>query len=289
MTKALVLSGGGSKGAYQVGVLKHILGTASIDYQIFCGVSVGALNAMALAMFPSGQEKEALQKILNIWENVETKDVRKRWFPFGVLHALWKPSLYNSSPLKDLVQKEFNADALKSSGKKLAVGAASLTTGNYQIFFEDNPQIVDCVLASSSFPTMLTPVEINGELWTDGGVRDVTPIKAAIDMGATEIDVIMSSHDVEKMKNIDDDPNTIDVAVRTLEILTDEVIENDIKVANLINELVNAGLRPDKKKISIRLIRPSSPLPGASLDFENKDIAKMIDLGLNDAQKANWQ
>lgn len=288
MVKALVLSGGGSKGAYQAGVIKHIIGVKKHKYDIYCGVSVGALNAACLAMFPEGKEEEASEKLLSIWNSVRTKDVRKSWFPFGVLHALWKPSLYNSSPLAKLLEKEFDAEKLKTSGKLLAMGAASLTTGNYKIFTHEHPNVAKCILASSSFPTMLTPIELEGELWTDGGVRDVTPIKAAIDMGADEIDVVMCSYDSKSLSRLGNKPNTISVAFRTIEILSDEVLETDLHIANLISELSKAGIMPDKKQIKITLLRPSEPLPGESLDFERKDINKMLELGFSDA-KIIWK
>lgn len=289
MKRALVLSGGGSKGAYQAGVLKHILGESKIKYDVYCGVSVGALNAAFLAMYANGQEVQASESLLQIWQTIRTKDVRKGWFPFGKLHALWKPSVYNSAPLIKLVRERLDVDAIRASGKELAVGAASLTTGDYRVFTHDYHDVAGAVLASSAFPAMLCPVKLDDELWTDGGVRDVTPIKAAIDLGAEKIDVVMCSPKDNDGTMDDDSPSTITVAKRSISILSDEVLENDIRVANLISELALVGRMKDKKQIQIRVLRPSVPLPGDSLDFDREDLDKKIEIGYDDAQKLSWK
>jgi NTE family protein len=285
MKRAVVLSGGGAKGAYQAGALAYLVGNLERQYDIVCGVSVGALNAAMLAMHPIGQERSAAAEILNIWRNITTKSVRKNWMPFAFLHALWKPSLYNSQPLIDFVNERMNVTKIKASGKKLVVGAVALASGEYRSFDETHPNIVDAVLASSSFPAMLRPIEIEGQLWSDGGVRNVTPLKEAIDAGADEIDVIMTSPE-RYNASFSENPNTIDVAIRAIDIMGDEVVENDIKIAELFNRLVSMNAIADGKRyIKIRVLRPTQKLPGKSLDFEQKEIRQMIDLGFNDAVK----
>lgn len=282
MGRALVLSGGGSKGAYQAGAIKHLLADLGVQYDIVCGVSVGALNAASLAMYSHGEEKAAVEDMLNIWFTISTPKVKKSWMPLGYFHALWKPSLYNSQPLIDFVRSRFSVEKLCSTGKKLSVGAVSLKTGRYHRFNENHPAIVDAVLASSAFPAMLCPIEIDGELWIDGGVRNVTPLKAAIDLGADAIDVIMTSprHGVSEFP---DKPNTIDVAARSIDFMSDEVVETDIRLAQLYNEILGLKQIPGKRKIDIRILRPANILGPASLEFDHDEIARMIDLGYNDA------
>jgi NTE family protein len=285
--RALVLSGGGSKGAFQAGALEYIMGVQCIKYDIYCGVSVGALNAALLAMHPTGEELLASKLLIDEWRNIRTRDVRKEWSPFGILHAFWKPSVYNSQPLSEMLHNKLNANRLRTSGKRLAVGAVSLATGEYHVFHETHPEIEKAVLASASFPAMLCPVRIGDELFIDGGVRDVTPVYAAILLGATDIDIIMTSPE-GPVFGIDESLNAIDVATKSIDILSNEVLENDIKIASLVTELVNAGLRHDKKSITMRIIRPISPLPGNTLDFEKKDLDAMIALGNEAARRAGW-
>ena len=67
--RALVLSGGAAKGAYQVGALKYLLGELELKYDAVCGTSVGAINAAFLAMFEHGKEKECIESLEKLWKN----------------------------------------------------------------------------------------------------------------------------------------------------------------------------------------------------------------------------
>src|SRR5207245_6901878 len=85
--RALVLSGGGSKGAFEVGVLQRLMGDERADYDLLCGTSVGAINAAYIAQTPLGQPREAIGKLRAQWDAVTTDKVRRRGCPFGRLEA----------------------------------------------------------------------------------------------------------------------------------------------------------------------------------------------------------
>lgn len=281
MKRALVLSGGGSKGAYQLGVLQHLVACGDDDYEIVCGVSVGALNGALLASHELGTLDEAVNELTEFWQSITTSSIHKRWFPFGKLHGLWKGSFYDSSPLQRLVKRRISRLALITSGRNFAVGAVNLNTGSYQIFTQTHPCIVDAVLASSAFPAMLSPVKIMGDEWTDGGVRDVTPIKAAIDMGADTIDVIMCTPSDTSLLT-DRGLSAIQIAARSIDVMSDEIIANDIEIAQLINKFVSFG-HSSKKLIPIRIFRPSRSLSMNALEFKHEMIKEAIELGRKDA------
>jgi predicted patatin/cPLA2 family phospholipase len=135
------------------------------------------------------------------------------------------------------------------------------------------------VLASSSFPGFLTPIRIEGDLWTDGGVRNVTPIGDAIRLGATSIDVILCSPDKETSKpwKTDGQSAVPGYLTRAIEMLSDEVTRGDLREAGLKNDL--AELRPKYKKVSLRVFMPREPLPGTSLAFEQPEIRARFELG----------
>lgn len=284
--RVLVLSGGGHHGAFQVGVLKHLVNDLGFSYNKYLGVSVGAINAAYLSMFEESQAKKSVSELEKLWLSIETSDVRKRWCPFGVLHALWENAAYNSKPLKELIYKVMDEKKIRESGNHLKVGAASLKTGQYRLFDQDYPKLKDAVLASAAFPGVLLPIELEGELWIDGGVRNVTPIGDAIGMDADEIDVIMASPPnlEEEKKN---PSNTLDVGLRSLSLLTDEITQTDIDIALLINELVLAGLRPDKKYVKINVYRPDKSLGGTLLEFEPEESKRLIEEGYRVAKKQN--
>lgn len=280
--RALVLSGGGVKGAYQVGVLYNWLYEQKIKYDILCGVSVGALNTSFLSQYKLGQEEQSYRDLLGLWETIDDSKIYKHWCVFRELAGLWKPSLYNSKPLMDMVHDTLDCVKIIESGRKLRVGAVSLKTGKYYLFSEKHPKIAEGVIASSAFPVFLTPIEIYDELWTDGGVKTVTPISAAIDAGATEIDIVMTSPDSSVIDN-KEKPNALHVAMRVIDLMSDEIIANDVKMALMINKALDSGANlPGKKQISFRIVRPKKLLIKNSLNFDPKEIERMMDIGFND-------
>jgi len=280
--RALVLSGGGSKGAYEVGAIQFLYQALGRSYDIICGVSVGALNGAFLAQYKSGSEVQASQGLNALWDGVDDARIYKHWFGW-YLAALWKASVYNTKPLHDLVREKLNARAVKESGKALRVGAVNLLNGQYKLFDETYGDLAGAVIASSAFPAMFTPAELEGGTWTDGGVRDITPLKAAIQLGATEVDIIMCSPD--GLKPMAKGGKTLQVALRSLDILTDEVNANDIAKAQLHNRLVKAGVGDGKRFIDFHIIRPSDELIENSLNFDPKLQKVMRARGYEDAKR----
>lgn len=283
--KVLVLSGGGSKGAYQVGALKYLLGELKISYDAFCGVSVGAINCAFLSMFPTGQEEASIFKLAEIWSQIDNSKIYKRWSPFGRLHAIWNKSFYNSSPLHNLVNSNIDLDKIRNSEKKINVGAISLSSGKYTIFDQNHEHFLDAVIASASFPGMLTPVKIDGQWWADGGVKEITPVKTAIDLGATEIDIIMTSPE-KRLKFFMEEPSTADIIQRVIDLSSDKIMSNDIEKAIIYNKLAEKGY-PDKRIVKINIIRPKFNLIEDLLDFDPKKIDEMMKKGYEDAIEQN--
>jgi len=284
--RALVQSGGGAKGAYQVGVLHRWLHDEERHYEINAGTSIGAINALKLVQHKKGDEKKAWSELHDIWTGVSTPDVYKRWFPLGMIHGLWQPALYNSAPLRELIAAHVDRDKVLQSGKVLRMGAVSLDSGEYTLFDETTEDLVSAVLASASYPVFLLPIRIDGELYSDGGIRTVTPLKAAIDAGATEVDVIMTQTYPATWSPLKD-PDAIDIAQRTLSIMTNEIVENDLKLAVRHNERIADGRGgPGRRHIPIRVVRPRTGLGCSSLDFDPEKIRRMIERGKADAAMA---
>lgn len=281
--RALVHSGGGSKGAYGAGVLNYLMGDLGIKYDIFCGVSVGAINCAFVSQFNSGDEKEAAKQLNDWWLQIIPSKIFKRWKPFGRWHALWLSSVYDSQPLIDLIKNNVFLKKIRDAGKLVSVGAVSLSSGKYTIFDQTHDSFIDAVIASASFPGMLRPIKIGEQLWIDGGVKEITPIKTAIDMGATEIDIIITSPET-RVKFFLDKPNTMDVLKRALDLSTDKIMANDIEKAVMYNKLSSAGAS-DKKIVKINIIRPDTNLIEDLLNFDPIKIKEMIKKGYEDAKK----
>ena len=95
---ALALSGGGAKGAYEVGALWEMVNQGEdVQYDVISGVSVGAINALGLAMFEKGKEKEAVDYLRSRFENITASNLWK-WFPG--LEMFRGNGLIDNAPLK---------------------------------------------------------------------------------------------------------------------------------------------------------------------------------------------
>lgn len=285
--RALVLSGGAVKGAYQIGVLLKWMGEEGRDYDIMCGVSVGALNVAGLSQVPVGRPQEAIDYMHRFWlERVDTSAIYKRWCPFGRLHALWKKSVYNSKPLQDLVRSSFEVEKTRASGRRVAVGATCLDTGEHRYALETEDNFVEWVLASSSYPIFLEPISIDGKLWSDGGIRSVTPLAQAIRMGAAEIDVVMCSNpDVDNDWDNNKGKCAIpDQVVRVLDLMSDQIMRADLQIVGLKNE--EADLPDRYRHVKIRVVQPKRELVANSLEFNPSEIRAMIEQGYRDADSA---
>jgi NTE family protein len=280
--RALVLSGGGVKGAYQAGVVKH-LAESGIVFDLICGSSVGAINAAFLAQYNKENLLQGTKDLINFWENMEQKSVYKRWFPFGMLHALWKQSLYNSTPLHKLINNHIDENKIFSSKVKLRVGTVSVKNDEYKIYDQNSALIKQAVMASASFPPYFSPVQIIDDYEYDAGLREYTPIKSAIDEGATEIYII--STEIPSLPVISN-PKTLktwDLIKRFISALAAEVELNDFNSIEKTNKKVIDGLGGDKRYIKCHLIQPKKFLTDKPLNFKKDLIVNLIKTGYNDS------
>jgi NTE family protein len=278
--RALILSGGGSKGSYQAGVTHKLILEEKQDYDMVCGISVGAINSAGLLKFSDIQKSQKwLEKL---WlEQVDKTAVYKRRSIPSLIKTLWKKPIYDASPLHQLIKKNISQQELINSGKQLAVGAVCLDTGEYHYAAAEDEKIQDWIIASASYPMFMEAVEINGKLWADGQLKHVTPMRQAIKMGARELDIVLCS-------NFDDHPWTSNSKshipeqfIRTIDLMTCEIMSTDIKFLKLKNWMAEAGTPTDipYNKIKARIIMPKFELTSNSLDFNKKEIKRMFEIG----------
>lgn len=273
--RAIVLSGGANKGAFHCGVLKHLICDRQIDYNILCGTSVGALNCAFLSMYDN--KKPGIEELINIWKNLKEDDVLKRHFPFGRLHGLWKPNLYNSSPIKDKINKIIDLEKIRKTNNLVYVDSVCMDNGKLYSINQTNDEFKKYVLASCSFPGFFEPVKINNKLFLDGGIKSVTPLTNAIESGANIIDVIICSP--ENNNQAMPDANSITILKRTVDLMIESIIESDIKKALLYNKILEHENIPGKRKVKINIIRPEFQLTQDGFDFNESKINYMIDYG----------
>lgn len=282
--KILALTGGGCKGSYQLGALRKLLVEEDQNYDAMVGVSVGALHVAALSQVHRSDPNSALRLVENFWLNeIRTSNVHKRWFPLGKVHGLWRTSLYDSSPLRETFESFFDPRLAMNCGRQIAVGAMNMTTGKSFYARETNSRFVDYTLASASFPVFFTPIEIDGHLWSDGGVKEVTPLGQAIKMGATHVDLILTDHEafggkLWASKKRVAFPHQL---VRTIELMQHRMLKRDIEITKLKNKL---SLIDDRfRHVNVRILVPSEHLTDRTLSFERDDIKRMMEIGYRDA------
>lgn len=267
--RALVLGGGGAKGAWQAGAISHLF--KKYDYDIITGVSVGAINGAYLAQFPVTESAAAVEGLTELWHQMTPKAVLRKWYGgvLWLLPALWKPSVYNSAPLHKMLRTHLDPAKIRDSGRRLSVGAVSMETARYNTWSETDEDIVEGVMASSAFPAFMMPVKARNQWWVDGGARDITPLHDAIRMGATEVDVVCCSPG--GVARFTGRKRALKIALDAVNIALDEVDVWDLKVAELYNALVLAKVPgyEHKKVVNVRVLRPMEEVLLNSLNFDS--------------------
>lgn len=273
--RALVLSSGAAKGSFHIGVLHELILEQNLEYSIITGNSVGAINAAALCHAPIGHLKESFLELEDFWRSIKgNNDIRLLWKPLLHLMAFWKGAVYDSSPLQALIKQKIDQEKVRISGRKLRIGVVSYKTGKYIEIDENANDLFKWIIASSAFPGVLSPVEIDGDLWIDGGVKCMVPIQGAIAAGATEIDVILTHPINEGIKLIPlkRDITGLNIAIRSLDIMSHEILKRDLNICNFYNTT-------DYDRIKIRIFAPEYSLCKNSFDFDPKKINEMIEYG----------
>ncbi|MCS7205491.1 MAG: patatin-like phospholipase family protein [Leptospiraceae bacterium] len=186
--RALILSGGGARGAYQAGVLKF-LKEMNWEPDLICGTSVGAVNAVALGCGLN------IEEIILLWKAIEKKKVYRVSYWKQIQYYLLEDSfvpIMDTTPLRNLLEEYFDIRKLRSSKKEIIITAVSIL--NSQLKFFNNHEIdIEHIMASSAIPIFFPWQYINGEPYWDGGVMANTPILPALEKGAKEIIVVLLS------------------------------------------------------------------------------------------------
>ena len=228
MSRGLVLTGGGARAAYQVGVLK---GIASIlprsvynPFPIICGTSAGAINALSIAG-RAGPFRLRTQKLESIWHNLRASDVYRTDFTgvsanaFHVLasflhsgYGIGRPiSLLDNTPLRQLLENYVRFDYLDSAIangelEAIAISAMSYASGQSVTFFQGHETIqpwkrarrrgektdinIDHLMASTAIPSLFPAVQLASGYFGDGAVRQLKPISPALHMGAQQLLIV---------------------------------------------------------------------------------------------------
>lgn len=224
----LILSGGGARAAYQVGVLKAVadLWPQPDDnpFQVIVGTSAGAINAVSLACGAS-HFKQATRQLESVWQNFTTNKVyRTDWggvlrqaMRFSRVHLLGLGSgqvplaLLDNEPLRELLSNELDFSGISLAIARRKLRAVGITAFSYQdaqsiTFYQSRGTVLpwqryrrqgipmrlglEHLLASASIPLLFPPVRLDSGFYGDGAVRQTAPISPALHLGANRILVV---------------------------------------------------------------------------------------------------
>jgi len=319
----LALSGGGSKGAFTVGVLKHLRFKLGVrNYRVISGTSTGALIGTLLCT-------NQFTRLVKVYSSVKTSDlldpnhalVASIAGPAGVLFAsavLGGRSIFDTTKLFKVIQENVDFQKVKArAGKCLLIyNAVDLQSGKTVRFNNRDHSasvLPKALLASSNQPVLTDPVDIQTggakHQYVDGGVREFLPLDAVYQSGV-ELDHIfaISTSPITATKGKKEYDKITDILVRTIDLLNTEVGRGDLRAAGQYNALLQilenalaqgisrtkvlASVDPavvrslrDKRAIPVTFIGPSRHLEMDGLKFDPKEMKRVMKQGVERAKQ----
>ena len=341
---ALVLAGGGARGAYEAGVIKYILEEmpqtteTQTFFNIFSGTSIGALNSCFFASH-ADQPAKAAKELIKYWQSITIDRILH--FGYTELFHLFRTlvggsanesimhsqnqtrhsphppiaGIFNSAPLFEQMREAIPWERIQScfannSLVGLSLCATEVCTGKSTIFFQNNTQKknicgsdhskearyvkiqLEHAMASSAIPLIFPAVQVNATCYTDGSLRQNTPIHPAMRLGAEKMLVISLSQDPEvefrsarKGCRRNPNPGMLFLLGKVLNVLITDALDYELKRVEMFNTIITSGEKiygddfldhinhltrgyrnADYRVIETYMIRPSQSLHQVAVD-----------------------
>ncbi|MFO0551900.1 MAG: patatin-like phospholipase family protein [Polyangiaceae bacterium] len=277
---AVILSGGGARGAYEVGVLSYLFDhfervrKRPIPVDFILGTSVGAINGCFLASHLNDPGL-GVRRLSNLWSEIHMDEVLG--FGFSQLSSLPRllvgggrdaVGLFDVSPMARLVEREIAWRAISKSFRDrrllgLSVSATEISTGKTVLFMQTAPGVPlppvaparteiraarigpIHALASAAIPIIFPAVRIGQHLYMDGGVRQNTPIAPALRLGATHVFAVGLSRELRDLPTdrAEKPPNVAFVIGKVLNAFLLDHITSDFEILDRVNTMIDQGVR----------------------------------------------
>ncbi len=273
----LILTGGGARAAYQVGVLKAVRELLPLPEQnpfsILCGTSAGAINAATLAV-NSDNFDAAVSHLLEIWENMHVHLIYRsdpvsvaktgaRWLAAMMLLSRTSPiSLLDNAPLGDMLSRNLDFGRVQKNIDDGCLYAVSITCSGYSSgqsvsFYQGGPGVEDwqrsqrigCamplriehLMASAALPFIFPAVRINREYFGDGTMRQIAPISPALHLGADRVLVIGTGRQINEPARVRSSkyPTLAQIAGHGLNSIFLDSLNVDIERVERINQTIS--------------------------------------------------
>jgi NTE family protein len=254
MATAFVLSGGGSLGAVQVGMLQA-LADHHLEPDLLVGASAGALNAAFVA--GKGFSRATIDELAGVWTGLRRQDV----FPFAPHRHLLalagaRPSLCSPDGLRRLIAAHLDYPRLEAAAVPFHVVATDVLSGLEVALSSGDP--TTAVLASAAIPGVFPTVTIDDRTLFDGGVADNTPISQAVELGADRVVVLPAG--VACALSVPP-RSALSTAVHALTLLIEQRLVFDVAAY--------------KDRVELIVLPPLCPLSVSSTDF--RSAAQLIE------------
>lgn len=292
--RALVISGGGSKGAFAGGVAQYLMDKLHYKYDLFVGTSTGSLLISHLAL-------DRVDKIKRVYTSVTQKSIFNSC-PFvvkedkfggkqiGIDHFTvlknfikGKKTFGESLNLRKLIgetltENEFNT--LKASEKEVVVTVSNLSLNQVEYKSVNDfgyQDFLDWVWISSNFTPFMSLVKKDGCEYADGGFGSMVPIEEAINRGATSIDVIILETEITYYNRLPS-KNVFSLLTNMHNYMADRIEKQNIRIGKFV---------ATNKDVIIDLYYTPTVLTTNSLIFDKKMMAKWWQLGYEYANQKN--
>lgn len=292
--RALVISGGGSKGAFAGGVAQFLMEELHHNYDLFVGTSTGSLLISHLAL-------DKVEKIKEIYTSVNQKSIFNSC-PFvikedkfggkqiGIDHFTvlrnflkGKKTFGESLNLRKLIEKTFTEiefNNLKASKKEVVVTVSNLSLNQVEYKSVNDfeyQDFLDWIWISSNFTPFMSLVKKDGCEYADGGFGSMVPIEEAINRGATHIDVIVLETEITYYNRLPS-KNVFSLLTNMHNYMADRIEKQNIRIGKFV---------ATNKDVIINLYYTPTVLTTNSLIFEKEMMAKWWQLGYQYAHQKN--
>ena len=293
--RALVISGGGSKGAFAGGVAQYLIQEKQRNYDLFLGTSTGSLLIPHLA---AGN----IQKVYDIYTNVNQRTIfsinpfvvkkkeGREYVTINYLNMFWqfvrkRRTFGESKALRRNISRNFSHQdfiELKSKVKDVVVTVSNLSKNRVEyksIHDFEYDDFCDWIWISCNYIPFMSLAEKDGFEYADGGLGCVVPIREAIKRGATEVDaIILEAENMEYNKVLGRNPFSL--MVNLFGFLLDQVEYHDI---------VEGKLAAMNKKVKLNVYYTPTKLTENSLVFNKKAMTECGNRDMNMQRKKKWK
>jgi NTE family protein len=324
--RALVLSGGGARGAYEAGVASVLLEREQFD--VVCGTSIGAVNAALAAQGGAALLRELWGAVparrlirgippIEAWRAVFEGRLRVLARALAGLPDLVLPdrlrklrSVLDPEPIRVVLEEMLDPEVLRCS---LVVTATNLTMHRSEAFYRfigedaaerahafaaaepfstelDAENYRRVILASASIPLAYPAVAMRlrgrDDVYVDGGVGNNTPLRQAIDAGADDVTIVLADNVGLRDSSLPLD-DLASIGLASQDLLQERVLALDLQLARTINEAVLRDAAPGKRFVRLRTIGPSVPVALSMLSFADAAaVAAAFEQGYADGNHA---